>query len=242
MAAGVELEPGLGVVIVAVGEREGGIAGRVRRQEAERPLGPRLVRISAGLVRPGRWCIVDVTREEDRTLLLLHQPHRVILVATLATEVHGVEALVRVAGEELLTIDRHVAYARRLDRRVGVAGARDELVEFEREETPLACVGVRGPYPLSDARHQKEVSQRPAAGSVGPTGVRRELGHCLGHRPGPGPDPVLVDLGERDTKTRLHPHRERVLPERRVGDVPRCSGINGLAKAGPHRSAVASNR
>ena len=163
-ASSIELEPGLGVVILPVGERERGIVGRMRRQEAERPLGPRIVRISVGFVLPGRWCVVDVAREEDRLSLLLHQPNRVILVAALAAKVHGVEALVRVAGEELLAIDRHRPRTRRLECRVGVAGAGDELVELEREEASLVRVRVRGPFLLGNARHQEEVAQHPAAG------------------------------------------------------------------------------
>ena len=37
LAAGVELDPGLGVVVVSVGEPEAGVIRRVRRQEAEHP-------------------------------------------------------------------------------------------------------------------------------------------------------------------------------------------------------------
>ena len=151
VAGGGQLDPGLRIVLVAVGEPEVGIVGRVRRQETELPLGMCPVRVLVGFVRPGRWRVVDVAREEDGTPFLLHQPHRVVLVATLATEVHGVQALVRVAGEKLLAIDRHFACARRLDRRIAVAGARDELVELEREEARLARAGVRGPFPLGDA-------------------------------------------------------------------------------------------
>ena len=207
----------------------------MRRQEAERPLGPRLVRVSVGLVLPGRWRVVDVAREEDRLPLLLHQPNRVILVTALATEVHGVQSLVRVVGEELLTVHRHLACARKLDGRIGVAGARDELVKLEREEAPLARIRVRGSVPLGNARHQKEVSQHPAAGSGGPTGFVREFGHRFGHRSGPGPDPALVDIGERDAEARLHPHCQRVFPERRVGDVRPYSGIDGFADARLYR-------
>ena len=201
----------------------------MRRQEAERPLGPRLVRVSVGLVLPGRRRVVDFAREEDRLPLLPHQPDRVILVAALATEVHGVESLVRVVGEELLTVHRHLACARKLDGRIGVAGARDELVKLEREEAPLARVRIRDSVPLGNARHQKEVSQHPAADSGGPAGFVRELGHRFGHRSGPGPDPALVDVGERDAEARLHPHCQRVFPERRVGDLRPYSCIDGFA-------------
>ena len=134
-AAGVELEPGLRVVLVAVVESEVGIVGRVRCQETEDlALGLRLARVSVGLVLLGRWRVVDITREEERLPLLMHEPYRVIFVPTFATEVYGVKALVRVTGEKLLTIHRHLACAGRLDRHVGVAGTRDELVELERVE------------------------------------------------------------------------------------------------------------
>ena len=235
VAGGGQLDPGLRIVLVAVGEPEVGIVGRVRRQEAELPLGMCPVRVLVGLVPPGGWRVVDVAREEDGAPFLLHQPHRVVLVAALTAEVHGVQALVGVAGEKLLAIDRHRARARRLDRRIGVAGARDELVELEREEARLARAGVRRADPLGDARREKKVSQHLAAGSGGPTGLRRELVHRLSHRPGPGPDPALVGLGERDPETGLHPHRERVLPERRVGDRRRYAGVDGLAEARPDR-------
>ena len=237
VAGGGQLDPGLRIVLVAAGEAEVGIVGRARRQEAELPFGMRSGRVLAGLVPPSGWRVVDVAREEDGTPFLLHQPHRVILVAALTTEVHGVQALVRVAGEKLLAIDRHCARARRLDRRIGVAGARDELVELEGEEARLARAGVRRADPLGDARCEKKVSQHLAAGSGGPTGLRRERVHRLGHRPGPGPDPALVGFGERDPETGLHPHRERVLPERRVGEVRRdgYAGIDGLAEARSYR-------
>ena len=235
VAGGGQLDPGLRIVLVAVGEPEAGIVGRVRRQEAELPLGMRPGRVLAGLVLSGWWRVVDVAREEDGPPFLLRQPHRVVLVAALAAEVHGVQALVRMAGKKLLAVDRHRARARRLDRRIGVAGARDELVELEGEEARLACAGVRGPFPLGDARREKKVSQYIAAGVGGSAGFRREVVHRLGHRSGPGPDPALVGFGERDPETGLHPHRERVLPERRVGDRPRYAGVDGLAEARPDR-------
>ena len=158
-----------------------------------------------------------------------------IFVPTFATEVYGVKALVRVAGEKLLTLHRHLACAGRLDRHVGVAGTRDELVELERVEVALACPRVRGPYPLGDARHEKKLSQHLRAGSLRSTGFRRQPAHRVGHRHRLRPDPALVDLGERDTKPRLHPNRERVLPKCRVGDVRRYAGIDGHAKVGPDR-------
>ena len=234
-AGGGQLDPGLRIVVVAVGERETGIVGRVRRQEAELPLGMRPVRVPVGLVPPGRRRVVDVAREEGGAPVLVHQPHRVVLVAALAAEVQGVQALVRVAGKEPLAVDRHLAHTGRLDRRIGVAGTRDELVELEREEALLARAGVRRPFPLGDARREKKISQRVAAGVGRAAGLRREIVHRLGHRPGPGPDPALVGFGERDPETGLHPHRERVLPERRVGDRPRYAGVDGLAEARPDR-------
>ena len=178
---------------------------------------------------------VDVPREKNRCPVLPRQPHRVILVPALATEVHGVEALVRMARQKLLTIDGHLASAGRLDRRVSVPGARDELVELEREEAPLAPARVRGPGTLRDARHKEKVPQRLAAGVGRPAGFLRELGLRLDHRHGLRPDPALVDLGERDTETRLHPNRERVFPERCVGNVRRYAGIDDLAEMRPYR-------
>jgi hypothetical protein len=63
VARGVELEPGLGVVVVSVLERELGI-GRVKREETEEPvgrlLGPGLVDRSVFLARRRR-CVVDVS-------------------------------------------------------------------------------------------------------------------------------------------------------------------------------------
>ena len=235
VAGGGQLDPGLRIVLVAVGERETGIVGRVRRQEAELPLGMRLVRVPVGLVPPGGQRVVDVAREEDGAPFPLHQPHRVVLVAALATEVQGVQALVRVAGKKPLAVDRHRARTLRLDRRIGVAGARDELVELEREEALLACAFFAGAFPLRNARREQNVSQHLAAVGGGPPGFRREFRHRLGHGHGLRPDPALVGFGERDPETGLHPHRERVLPERRVGDRLRYAGIDGLAEARPDR-------
>jgi hypothetical protein len=85
-------------------------------------------------------------------------------VAALAAEVHRVEALVGIAGQELLPLDGDAPLARRLERRVGVARARDELVELEGEEAP------RWPRPTSPVRSRSgmldtrsSVAQRRAA-------------------------------------------------------------------------------
>ena len=159
VAAGVELDPRLRVVLVAVVEGEVAIVDRMRCQEAEDlAIGPRLISIFLGLFLPGRRRVVDVPREDTKFPVLPSQPHGVVLVPALATEVHRVEALVRMARQELLTIDGHLAGAGRLDRRVGVPGARDELVELEREEALLAPARVRGPCTLRGARYQKKVA------------------------------------------------------------------------------------
>ena len=163
VAAGVELDPRLRVVLVAIVEGEFGIVDRMRCQEAEDLLlGPRLLSISLRLFLPRRRRVVDVPREKDGCPVVApRQPDRVILVPAFAAEVHGVETLVRMARQELLAIDGYRAGAWRLDRRVGVPGAGDELVELEREEALLAAVRVRGPRPLWNARHQEKVAQRP---------------------------------------------------------------------------------
>ena len=92
-----------------------------------------------------RHRVINVTREEDQTLFLLHQTHRVIFVPAFPTEVNGVKSLVRVAGKELLTIHRHFACAGRLHRHIGVARTRDELVELERVEAALAAPAFEVP-------------------------------------------------------------------------------------------------
>ena len=122
-SVGVELQPRLGIVIVVVVEREGGIVERLGRQEAEQTLGARFGRVSIRFVLHGRGRVVDVAGEKHRTFRPVHPPHRVVLVAACAAEVHGVEALVRLAGEELLTIDRHAAFAWGLDRGVRMSRA-----------------------------------------------------------------------------------------------------------------------
>ena len=165
LAAGAEIQPRLRVVFVAVGEREIGTVGRVGCQKAEELL---LVPVRFGIVPRGGWRVVDVTRQERHGPVLPHQAHRVVLVPAFATEVHGVEALVRVLGQELLAIDGHSSGAGRFDRGVGVSRARDELVQLEREEAVLACTSVGSPYALGNARYQQKVSQRVAAGGDRP--------------------------------------------------------------------------
>ena len=206
----------------------------MRREEAEDLVVE--ARSGSGPVRlflPGRRRVVDVAREEHRPVLLLHEPHRVILLPALAAEVRGVEAFLRGVGKELLAVRRHPAVAGALDRRIGVPGSRDELMKLEREETPLTCARVRSPCSSWHARHQKKVPQGATAGGRRPAGLGREPGHRLGHRQGPSPDPALVDVGERDAQPRLHPYGERMLPELGVGDVRRQAGIDGLAELGP---------
>jgi hypothetical protein len=90
----------------------------------------------------GRRSIVDVTSEEDRRALLADQPHWVILLATLAAEVNGIEALVRTPRQEVLPFHGHLPLTGRLDGRVGVAGAGDELVKLEGEEALLAGLRI----------------------------------------------------------------------------------------------------
>ena len=66
-----------------------------------------------------------------------------VLVAALAAEVHRVEALLWVAGQELLSLDGHVRVAGRLERRERVAGAGDELVQLEGEEARASWLARR---------------------------------------------------------------------------------------------------
>lgn len=205
----------------------------MRRQEAEGlALGLLLVCLSVDLVLAGRRRVVDVTPEEEGRALLLHQSHRVVLVAALAAEVHRIQALVRVARKELLPTDRDLARPWRLDRCVDVTRSGDELVELEGEEALLAPAGVGRSRAFGDARYEEEVSQGLAAGFAGATRFARECFHGLGHGHGLGPDPSLVDLRERDAKPRLDPHRERVLSKRGICDLRRYAGVDGLAEVG----------
>ena len=90
VAAGVELDPRLRDL--ARSSKVTRIVDRMRCQEAEDLLlGPRLLSNLLGLFLPGRRRVVDVPREEDECPVVPpRQPHRVILVPALATEVHGV--------------------------------------------------------------------------------------------------------------------------------------------------------
>ena len=234
-AVGGKFDPSLGIVVVVVGEREGGIFGRMRGEEPELPLRMRLVRFTADLGLLGRRQIIDVAREECQPFFLLNQPHRMVLVTALATEMHGVQALVGVFREKLLAFNRHRALAGRFDGRVAVPGAGNELVKLEGEKAIVACAFLPGPFPLRDARHEKELFQSRATGVTRAPGIRRELVHRLGYGHWLRPDPALVGFGERDAEARLHPNRQRVLPERRIGNLLRHVGINGRAEAVLHR-------
>ena len=70
----------------------------MRRKEPELPFRMRFVRFPADLVPLGWRRVVNVAGEECQPLFLLNQPHRMILVAALATEMHGVKALFGVSG------------------------------------------------------------------------------------------------------------------------------------------------
>ena len=117
----------------------------MRRQESEKlALGLRLLPVAVGLLLRGRRGVIDVAREERRLPFLVHEPHRVVLMAAFAAEVYGVQPFFLLAGKELLAIHRHRAGAGRLDRHESVASARDELVQLERVEAALTRGSVFG--------------------------------------------------------------------------------------------------
>ena len=85
---------------------------------------------------------------------------------------------------------------------------------------------------LDTSRRSRNAFRQAATGRPDSS---ESLAHRLGHRHGLRTDPALVRFGERDAETRLHPHRERVLPEGRIGQVRRHAGVDGPAEVGPYR-------
>ena len=155
----VVLEPGVGVVLVAIREREAGVA-RVKSEEAEAlavVVGDLVVVLArvVSVVRGSGPGIVDVSREERALAPFALQTDRVVLVPALAAEVNGVEPLLRIGRKKLLALDGDGASRRRLEGGEGVAGARDELVELEDEEALRARVCDAGALRLRHVRDEE---------------------------------------------------------------------------------------
>src|SRR5207247_8236334 len=72
---------------------------------------------------------------------LLHQAHRVVLLAALTAEGNRVEKEVPVVGDKLLGMDGDEALFLGLDGREGGVAAANELVEAESEDRET-CVGL----------------------------------------------------------------------------------------------------
>ena len=142
-----------------------------------------------------------------------------VLLAALAAEVHGVEALVRVARKKLLTFDRDRALPGVLERREGVAGAGDELVQLEGEEAARVRAWLASALYLRNAREQQQVPKGAAARLRLAPGVLAERGDRLGERQRTRPHPALVDIRPGDAEARLDPDRQRMALQCGVGDA-----------------------
>src|SRR5690606_37243468 len=102
--------------------------------------------------------VVDVTRQEHALAVVDHVANWVVLVPAIATEVHRVEALLRIAGEELLPVDGDGAAARGLEGGVGMPRTREELMQLEGEEAADVAVFGTAAVDLGHAGNQEQVT------------------------------------------------------------------------------------
>jgi hypothetical protein len=81
-----------------------------------------------------------------------------------AAEVNSVKTFLGRTGQELLPVDGDRPAAGRLERREGVASARDELVKLEGEKAARIGVRIPGALALGNAGHEQQLPQSLAAG------------------------------------------------------------------------------
>jgi hypothetical protein len=107
----------------------------VRCQKPEElAIGFTLVFVNLLVVCRRRRRVVNVARQSHLEAILIDQANWMVFVPALPTEVHAVEALLGLAGQELLPLNCNDAVPWLLERGVRVAGTGNELVQLEREE------------------------------------------------------------------------------------------------------------